>query len=78
MGVTILPTSLTAFLLDISEAWDMLDMDEQYRVQDRAKGLGLCGPANYDGEQQLTEKGYAALAQFQWIQSQNNNVMGEL
>lgn len=78
--VTLIPTPLVAFMLDISEAWDQLEYEEQMLTQQRAEALGLCGPADYDGERQLTLKGYAAMSQFQWleIQTQDVNVMGEL
>ena len=79
MGVvTLIPTPLVAFMLDTSEVWDQLEREEQLLTQERAEALGLCGPADYDGERQLTQKGWAAVRQFQWLEAKDDNVMGEL
>lgn len=78
--VTVIPTDLTTFmLLGDGEAWDTLDAEEHLRVQQMAEVLGLCGPADYDGDRVLTDMGTAAVAQLQWLKNQaTDNVMGEL
>ena len=65
--VTLIPTPLVAFLLEDTTAWDQLEREEHLLTLVRAEGVGLCTPADYDGERELTDKGAAAAAQLQWV-----------
>lgn len=53
--VTLIPTPLVTFMLDVSEAWDQLEYEEQLLAQERAKALLAAGGARaeLDAEREL-------------------------